>query len=173
MKRHYLFLITICLMTLTISCSKSTTGPDECPILFTIRFLDKDTGEDIISRDTSGITFLQSIRITNYVNWGTGDWVDSREKSINRDYRDGFTYLKFTSGTFNICKEQIYSPPKGDKYIINYEEGVQPDSITVRLERINADFSISCYLNDSLVEKITTTRAHTRRLELSVIDIRK
>jgi len=172
MKRYYLFLIAICLVTLTMSCSKSPSEPDDCSIVFTVRFLDKNSGEDIVSRDTAGINFSKSLKIISYVKFGETLAVNEREMDVQRTFRDGFTYFSFLSSAYDICAQSIYSKPTEDKYIINYEKGGQSDSIVVRLEKINTDFVTSYYLNGYLIETTRNTKAHHTNLRLS-IDIRK
>jgi len=160
-------------MTLAISCSKPTIEPLDCRINYTIRFLDKDTGEDIISRDASGISFWEALEFINYVKFGEAIAVNGKEKTAQKTYKEGFTYLFFSSSALDICVQRTYLNVTEDKYIISYTEGLQPDSIIVRLEKINAEFLISYYLNDSLVETINTTKGYDTDLKLPVIDIRK
>lgn len=170
MKKYFLFLTAIYFTTFLASCSKSTTGPLDCRINFKIRFLDKYTGVDL---GLDGASFLDSVKITSYVNWGKGYDSIGWDRDIQVVLENAAKYYVFSSSDFDLCNEDIYLNIKENKYIISYAEGMPYDSVEFRTMKINSNFTIIYFLNNSLIDTISFSKIITTDIKTPVINIKK
>lgn len=170
MKSKHLLVLTIILSLFSYSCSKSTIGPSDCGLLFTIQYIDINTGKDI---GTEGVAFLDSLKITNFTNWGDGFSNIGEDVYVNKTFDKGKTFFSFLSPSFDLCNNNIYLAPKVDKYNISYSGLMQSDSIIFFIYNDNDLNTITYSFNDSLIGTLLRKDLKSSVTDLPTIQIKK
>lgn len=172
MKKYFLLFTTIFLIVIgTNSCKKSQrTEPPDCHLLFSLRYLDDKTGEDLGLRNDS---ILDSIKITQYIERSETETNIGASIYVNNKYTDTSVNYEFIANPIDFCKEILYSNLFKVKYIITYADNVKSDSIVLSIGKINTDYITTYSINDSLISSININDFTSTGKEIPTIIIKK